>query len=289
MSEVIELPSYATWARRVARAVKRCVVKAQRLEVKANQLRRNVLRTFGEKAQRKARLNRRHHSCHRPKNARGLASGDLAWRGKLGQQAAKARRRARIAPTHAATEISAATAIMRQQRRRHSRESNRAAIDQRQAQINGAVVQQRAGLEVVEAIDDEVAGLCVAARIGWAQVIDKRPDHYRCVDRSDPRLRRLSLGHGAAGILLGEERLPLQIRALDQIPIDHDDGPNPRARELLADDRSERTASDHQHACRREALLASRSKPRQLHLPLVAGVGETHGSERSPTTRARAG
>jgi hypothetical protein len=130
------------------------------------------------------------------------------------------------------------------------------------------------------------------------QVIDEGADGHRGVDRAETGLRGLCLGHGAAGILFGEQRLALEVRHLDKVAVDDGDRADTATDQEFADHGAERPAADDEHAGAREPLLPVATDAGQLHLPRVAREvvrsildwpHRNHGAKGRRTRCARAG
>jgi hypothetical protein len=109
-----------------------------------------------------------------------------------------------------------------------------------------------------------------AKRVVTSKIIDDRAYTSIRPNLHQPRLCGLRLRSATICITLCKERLTLQIRTIDHIPIHDRHRPHTRANELLTHHSPERAASRNQHLRRTEATLPRFAKSGESHL-----TGET--------------
>src|SRR5690606_32662495 len=99
--------------------------------------------------------------------------------------------------------------------------------------VYGVVVEEVAGLEVVGAIDDDIGRLEEVLDVFGREVRGVGLDLDRAVDRFQSRHGGLGFGNAGVGVGFGVERLPLEVRRLDDVAVDEDEPPYASPTELI--------------------------------------------------------
>src|SRR3989475_10876816 len=189
-----------------------------------------------EQTKRLARLNRPNHGGARVKDPRRLARWETSRR-----------RRLRVETTETRGDRSA-------NRERHPIRRDGPAVHERDVRLNRRLVEQESSLEIVRSVDDDV------------HVVQDVPDRRR-VDVLRERLDLDLRVHGPealrGGIRLrpvhvrfGVERLPLEIRELDDVSIDQPEVPDPRPGQQVGGDAPQGAQPNHDGSCPGELSLA---------------------------------
>src|SRR6266581_2780237 len=189
-----------------------------------------------EQPKRLARLNRPHHGGGRVEDPRRLARWETSRR-----------RRLRVETTETRGDRTA-------NRERHPVRRDGPAVHERDVRLDRRLVEQEPSLEIVRSVDDDV---------GVAQEV---PDRRR-VDILRERLDLDLRVHGTEAlrggvrlrpvhIRFGVQRLPLEIRELDDVSIDQPEMPDPRPGKQVGGDASQGAQTDHDGSCPGELSLA---------------------------------
>jgi hypothetical protein len=99
---------------------------------------------------------------------------------------------------------------------------------------------------------------------------DAHVDLDRRVDRTQSLRSGDRFGRRFARIEFIEQHLSLEVRPLDQVTIDDSKKTNARSRELISDNRSQRAATDQQHARLRKSVLTLGTDLRKQFLTVVS-------------------
>ena len=93
-------------------------------------------------------------------------------------------------------------------------------IDPGKALLDGEVVEEIAGFEVVRSVEEEVGGGEEGVDVAGDEIGDMRGDGDRGVDGEKLAAGGLSLGERVCGVLFIEEDLTLKVRGLDKVAVD---------------------------------------------------------------------
>ena len=138
----------------------------------------------------------------------------------------------------------------------------------RQSLLDGEVVDEVAGLEVVGGVQNNIdrgdvdcgrvgAGGCEQlGDIAGDKVGDVRMDGDARVEAGDVAARGFGFGQSFARVGLVEEDLALQVRGLDEVAVDEGECANPRAREQRCRGRTSGAAANDGDMGRGQPLLA---------------------------------
>ncbi len=96
-------------------------------------------------------------------------------------------------------------------------------VDPREGGVHGEVVDQEASLEIVGAIEEQIDSREEGFGVARAEIGDNAFDGDGGINRAQFAFGGDSLGKGIESIGFIEERLPLQVRGLHEIPIDDSD------------------------------------------------------------------
>ena len=138
--------------------------------------------------------------------------------------------------------------------------------------LDGVVVDEVAGLEVVGGIEDDVRGDEQLVDVRGDEICDVRTDGYGGVEESDLATGRFGLGEGLEGIGFVEEDLALEVGGLDEIAVDEGEGSDSGAREQGSGCCSGGTASDDSDVRGGEYVLAGGADSGEEYLTGVAVV-----------------
>ncbi len=97
-------------------------------------------------------------------------------------------------------------------------------VDPRLALLDGEVVEEVAGFEVVGGVEDEVGGAEETVDVGGDEVGDLRMDADGGVEAMDLAPGGFGLGESVAGVGLVEEDLPLEVGFFDEVAVDEGEG-----------------------------------------------------------------
>ena len=175
-----------------------------------------------------------------------------------------------------------------QDRQRLAFGAQAAAVDPRNAELDGRVVEQEPRLEIVGAIDQAIDAVQQPLDVRVIDIGDDRFDFDLGIDLRQPILGRDRLGQAGGHVVLVVEHLPLQVVQLQEVAIDDpqlaDAGPGQR----VGDHRAERPAADDQRPRSQQLLLPRATERRKPHLAGIAaglrvervGGRTSHGSAR---------
>lgn len=149
---------------------------------------------------------------------------------------------------------------------------DRSAIHVGSSELDGEIVEQVAGLKVVRAIDDHIAGFDERAGIASMQILYDRIDSDLRVDGSESLSGGFGFGPGLAGIGFIEKDLPLQIGPFDKVTIDEDQMAHASPDEELGAQGPEGAAADDEGGGVAESGLSRAADVGQEHLSMIAVV-----------------
>src|SRR3989449_1255081 len=203
-----------------------------------------------EQPKRLACLDRPHHGGGRVEDARGLARREPSrWR------------RLRVETTETRGDRSA-------NRNRHPVRREGPAVHERDVRLHRRLVKQEPSLEIVRSVDDDVGVAQEAPDRRRVDILRKRFEldlrvHGTEALRGGVRLRPVH-------IRFGVERLPLEIRELDDVAIDEPEVPNPRPGKQVGGDASQGPQTDHDGSCPGELSLALYTNLRKDFLSTIS-------------------
>ena len=90
--------------------------------------------------------------------------------------------------------------------------------------LDGVVVEEITGFEVVGGVEDDVGGGEEFVDVGGDQVGDVGKDGDRGVEEGDLAAGGLGFGEGVEGVGLVEEDLTLKVGGLDEVAVDEGEG-----------------------------------------------------------------
>ncbi len=142
--------------------------------------------------------------------------------------------------------------------RSHAVGADGAAVDEGDCVLDGEVVEEVAGFEVVGAVEDEV-GLGVAEGllgVGGGEVANEGIDGDFGVDVREAGSGGLGFGEGLTGVIFGEEGLALEIGPLDQVAVEDGEVADASSCELVGSGAAEGADADDEDAALGYSLLA---------------------------------
>ena len=146
-------------------------------------------------------------------------------------------------------------------------------VDPGKAALDGEVVDEVAGLEVVGGVEDDVDGCRdEVGYVGWGEVTDACVDGDAGVKEGDVAAGCLSLGEGVAGVGFVEEDLSLEVGWLNEVAVDEGEGTDSGAGEERGRGRSHSPAAYDGDVGGGEALLAEGADAGEENLAGVAVV-----------------
>ncbi len=122
--------------------------------------------------------------------------------------------------------------------------TDRAGVNPRLILLDGIVIQQIAGLEVVGRVQYQLRVGQDGMDIRRNQVGDVGMDLGLAVELGDAAARSLRFGQAFGGVFLLKQDLPLQIAPFDIVAIDQRQRANPSARQKACDGRSRCSAAN---------------------------------------------
>src|SRR6266511_4171706 len=134
-----------------------------------------------------------------------------------------------------------------------------AAVDQRHARAERGVVREELRREVVRPVDDDVGRARELDRVRAVEPRVARLDRHRREERAQVVRRRGRLP--GAEVRLREERLPVQVRRLDDVVLDEHEPAHAAGREDEERRAAEAARADDQRALRREVHAEARLYP----------------------------
>ncbi len=143
-------------------------------------------------------------------------------------------------------------------------------VDPGEALLDGVVVDEVAGLEVVGGVEDELGAGQQRVDVVRDEVGDVGVDLDIGVEAGDLAAGGLGFGGGGGGIGLVEEHLALQVALFDEIAVDEDEGADAGAGEQGGGSGAGGSAADDSDGGGGEALLAGFADGCEEHLTGVA-------------------
>ena len=133
------------------------------------------------------------------------------------------------------------------------------------------VVQQKAGLEVVGAVQNAIGTLDQGLGVAIVEVLHPVLHGYRGVDGLQAAPGGDRLGKALTNILFREQGLPLQVALLDKVPIDQAESSDACTGQRLGLHRSQSPAADDDHVAAEQAFLSGCADFRKEDLAGIAG------------------
>ena len=161
--------------------------------------------------------------------------------------------------------------------------------------LDGVVVEEVAGFEVVGAVEDDVGGGEEGVDVGGDEVGDVGVDGDAGVESGDVAAGGFGFGESFAGVGLVEEDLALEIGGLDKVAVDEGERANAGAGEEAGGGGAGGAYSDNRNMGAKETLLAGGADGGEEDLAGVAlGVGDglrwfRHQGEYTRVMAARVG
>ena len=146
-------------------------------------------------------------------------------------------------------------------------------VDPWGAGLDGEIVEQVAGFEVVGGVEDDVCAAEEGGCVGRGQIGDVGCDSGFGVDLGEAAAGSFGLGQGFSGVLFGEEHLTLEVGGLDEVAVDDGEVADAGPREQTGGSGSGGSAADEGNVSGGELLLASDTDGRKKTLPGIAIAG----------------
>ncbi len=143
-------------------------------------------------------------------------------------------------------------------------------VDPGDASLDGEVVEEIAGFEVVGGVEEEVGGAEEGVDVGGDEIGDVSDDGDGGVDGEEFAAGGLGFGKGVGGVLFVEEDLTLEVGGLDEITVDKGDVADAGAGEERGGGSAGGTDADDGDAGVGEGLLAALADAREEDLAGVA-------------------
>ena len=122
--------------------------------------------------------------------------------------------------------------------------------------LDRVIVDQVAGLKVVSAVEDDLHSLKQRFNICGNQILDLWIDDNLRIKRGNLAGGGNCFGQGLGGVLLIEQRLPLQVAGLDVIAIDNSQSSQACTRQQSGQRGAGRATADDGHSCRCKPALS---------------------------------
>ena len=157
-------------------------------------------------------------------------------------------------PAAAPEEAAVAGALVGREDRKLALEAQDGRADHRDLQAHGGVVEQVAGGEVVDAVDDDVVALDDLHDVGGVEADGVLVDPYVGVELVDRLLGGVDLRHADAGG--GVDDLALQVGQVDHVVVDDAQRADAGRGEVQRDRRAQAAGAQQQHLGVEQLLLA---------------------------------
>lgn len=152
---------------------------------------------------------------------------------------------------------------------RYAHRGDGAPIDPRYAQLEGDIVDEEAGLEVVQPVEDDPRAFYEFLGVGMVEVCHDTLHLHLRIGLPPVLLRRHRLRQVLFDVGFGEQQLPLQVVVFDEVPVDDPNPAHSRAHERAGDNRPQGSAADHDRVAVAQPLLSLRANPWEDGLPGV--------------------
>ncbi len=142
-------------------------------------------------------------------------------------------------------------------------------VDPRESGVHREVVDQEARLEIVGAIEEQMDSREEGFGVARAEIGDDAFDGNGGIDRPQFAFGGDGLGKGTESVGFVEERLPLQVRRLHEIPIDDSEIADAGTNEKICGGSADGAAANNGCARGKQPLLAFRADAGEEHLARV--------------------
>lgn len=160
---------------------------------------------------------------------------------------------------------------------------NGGGVDPWTALLDGIVVEEIAGLEVVGGVQDDVSAVEQLVDVAGGEIGDVSANFDCAVEESDFAAGGLGFRQGFASVGLVEEDLALEVAFFDEVTVDESEGADAGAGEESSSGRSGSSAADERDVRRGEPFLAGFSDAGKEYLTRVSLPGlvlDWHGRGR---------
>ncbi len=162
--------------------------------------------------------------------------------------------------------------------------ANGCGIDPGDGVLDGEVVEEVAGFEVIGGVEDEVGAGKQVVDVCGDEVGDMGQDVDVAVEELDLAACGFGFGEGVEGVLLVKEDLALEVGGFDEVAVDERKGPDAGAGEQRGRGCAGGADADDGDPAGGEAFLTGATDSREEDLPGVA-IGGVDGTERGRRSR----